>query len=355
MTNIALPENIEKLKAYSSAKSEKLTGNTWLNANESPYTRLLEMRFDNLNRYPDPQPEAVIEGYARYAQVEQSNVLMTRGADEGIELLVRTYCEPSKDSIAIFTPTYGMYKVTADTHNIAINELSQEQLANEDTDALLPAIGEAKLVFVCNPNNPTGALQPIRKVAALADKLKGRAIVVVDEAYIEFCEDKSCLELIKTFPNVVVLRTLSKAFALAGLRVGFMLASETLLAPIRKVIAPYPVSTVVAQIAATALTSDALTQMRRQVSILNLAKKKLIQWLQNSEFVNAILCGEGNFVTLQLTDKQFVQQAMRQGLIMRPFVLFGEDNWLRISIGNEQELKQVETWLKQCQVTEEVS
>ncbi|MCF7513437.1 histidinol-phosphate transaminase [Pseudoalteromonas sp. L23] len=355
MTNIALPNNIEKLKAYSSAKSAKLTGTTWLNANESPYARVLEMCFDNLNRYPDPQPQAVIDAYAGYAKVEQTNVLMTRGADEGIELLVRTYCEPAKDSIAIFTPTYGMYKVTADTHNIAINELSQAQLAKNDVGSLISAIGDAKLVFVCNPNNPTGAIQPASKVAALADKLKGRAIVVVDEAYIEFCEEQTCVELIKEFSNVVVLRTLSKAFALAGLRVGFMLASEALLAPVRKVIAPYPVSTVVAQIAATALTSDAITQMRRQVSILNLAKKKLIQWLQDSEFVSAMLCGEGNFVTLQLTDKQFVEQAMRQGLIMRPFVLFGEDNWLRISIGNEQELKQVENWLKQCQVTEEVS
>ncbi|WP_440056426.1 histidinol-phosphate transaminase (plasmid) [Pseudoalteromonas sp. T1lg65] len=354
MTSIALPENIDSLKAYSSAKSEKLTGTTWLNANESPYAKVYETCFDTLNRYPDPQPEAVIDAYSQYSGIDTDGVVMTRGADEGIELLVRTYCQPDKDSITIFTPTYGMYKVTADTHNVSINELSQQQLADASIAELVSAIGDSKLVFICNPNNPTGSIQPLQRIAQLAESLAKKALIVVDEAYIEFCEQQSCAPLISGLDNIVVLRTLSKAFALAGLRVGFMLSNPKLLAPIRKVIAPYPVSTVVAVIAAQALSADAITQMRRQVSILNVAKKKLISWLQESEIVKEIFSGEGNFVTLQLTDKCYVQIATQMGLIMRPFLLYGQDNWLRISIGNEQELKQVKSWLAVCRQAEEV-
>ncbi|KZN60256.1 hypothetical protein N473_25070 [Pseudoalteromonas luteoviolacea CPMOR-1] len=349
MATSLLPKNIESLKAYSSAKSEKLTGNTWLNANESPFSKSIEISIDDLNRYPEPQPESVINAYSKYAQLSPTQVLMTRGADEGIELLMRTFCEPAKDSIAIFTPTYGMYKVSADTQNIAINALSQAQLKEAQVSELSALIGDAKLVFICNPNNPTGSLTPIDKIAALAKALENSALVVVDEAYIEFAPEQSAVSLLQDFDNVVVLRTLSKAFALAGLRTGFLLANDAVLNPVRKVIAPYPVSTAVAKIAEQALSVDAITQMRRQVSILNSNKAKLTTWLRNSPKVTQVLYGEGNFVTLQLSDKALIEQAMKAGTIMRPFTLFEEDNWLRISIGSEQELKQVKLWLEQSE------
>ncbi|KZN38543.1 hypothetical protein N480_12885 [Pseudoalteromonas luteoviolacea S2607] len=347
MSKSLLPKNIAELKAYSSAKSEKLTGTTWLNANESPYAKEFKLSLSNLNRYPEPQPENVINAYAKYAQLNAEQVLMTRGADEGIELLMRTYCESGKDSIAIFTPTYGMYKVSADTQNVAINELSQSLLLNADISEICASIGGAKLVFICNPNNPTGSLTPTSKIAALAKSLSGRALVVVDEAYIEFCPEQSAAPLLQDFENIAVLRTLSKAFALAGLRTGFLLANTKLLAPVRKVIAPYPVSTAVAMIAEQALNTDSVTQMRRQVSILNRNKDSLKTLLSNSPKVTQILSGEGNFVTLQLSDRSFIETAMQQGTIMRPFSLYGEDNWLRISIGSEQELEQVRLWLEQ--------
>ncbi|MFC3032513.1 histidinol-phosphate transaminase [Pseudoalteromonas fenneropenaei] len=345
MTNISLPENIQALKAYSSAKSLKLSGTTWLNANESPYARNFSVALNDFNRYPDPQPEAVINAYARYAALAPDQVLMTRGADEGIELLVRTYCAPGKDSIALFLPTYGMYKVTADTHNVAINSLTQALLLDGSVDEILAAIGDSKLVFICNPNNPTGSLTPVAKIAELASRLSGKALLIVDEAYIEFCAAQTAVGLVQDFANVVVLRTLSKAFALAGLRTGFTLAQPEVLAPIRKVIAPYPVATVVARIAEQALSQDAITQMRRQVTILNAAKQTLVGWLQNASAVTTVLPGEGNFVTLKLKDKASIDLAMQRGLVMRQFTLYGEDDWLRISIGCENELKQVKLWL----------
>lgn len=340
-----LPDNIAALAAYSSAKSEKLIGTTWLNANESPYAKNLELSIEDLNRYPDPQPQLVIDRYAAYTELKSDNVLMTRGADEGIELLVRTYCQPAKDSIALFLPSYGMYKVTADTHNVAINALTQELLLTANVDDIVTAVGSSKLVFICNPNNPTGSLTPLDKVKAIATALTGKALVIVDEAYIEFCPEQSATQLINEFSNIVVLRTLSKAFALAGLRTGFTLAQASVLAPIRKVIAPYPVSSVVASIAAQAIAPDAITSMRRQVSILNSLKLKLIEWLNASPAVLKILTGEGNFVTLKLADKNCFKVALEQGLVMRAFTLYGEDDWLRISIGSDQELEQVKIWL----------
>ncbi|MCG7533955.1 histidinol-phosphate transaminase [Pseudoalteromonas sp. OOF1S-7] len=349
MSQIELPENIASLSAYSSAKSEKLTGTTWLNANESPYSRRVSLNFEALNRYPDPQPEAVINAYASYAGLNPEQVLMTRGADEGIELLVRTYCTPGQDKIALFLPTYGMYKVTADTHNVGITALEQSLLQQGSAAEIAGAVGNAKLVFICNPNNPTGATVSTDKIAAIAAALKDKALVIVDEAYIEFCEQLTAANLLSDFENLVVLRTLSKAFALAGLRTGFTLASPNVLAPVRKVIAPYPVSAVVAQIAQEALTPDAITQMRRQVSILNKAKEKLTEVLGGSEKIANVMIGEGNFITVQVRQVNDIKQAMQSGLIMRPFTLFGEDNWLRISIGSEQELEQVRRWLTQPQ------
>lgn len=340
-----LPENIEALTAYSSAKSEKVSGNIWLNANESPYVKDVNIMVSDLNRYPDPQPAAVIDAYADYAGVSSEQVIMTRGADEGIDLLVRTYCEPARDNIALFLPTYGMYKVTADTHNVAVNGLTQDLLLNGTVKEIIKALSGSKLVFICNPNNPTGSITPVEKIAEVTKALSGKAIVVVDEAYIEFSESNSCALLLKDFENLVVLRTLSKAFALAGLRTGFMLGGKSILAPIRKVIAPYPVSTVVAQIAEKALNSDAITQMRRQVTILNKAKLTLTSWLEKSLAINEIISGDGNFVTVQLKDKNCLSFSAQMGLVMRPFNLYGQDNWLRISIGNEQDLKSVKDWL----------
>ena len=341
-----LPDYIESLTAYSSAKSEKLTGSTWLNANENPYAKDISLSVDDLNRYPEPQPEDVITRYANYAQVNADQVLMTRGADEGIELLIRTFCEPAKDSIALFLPTYGMYKVSAQSHNIGLNSLSQEDLQSDTIPQLVEKIGDSKLVFICNPNNPTGALIDTNRIQALSDALPSNTILVVDEAYIEFCSEYSSTKLINESKNIVVLRTLSKAFALAGLRCGFTLASTHILAAMKKVLAPYPVSTVVAAIAKNALANDAISSMRRQVNILNKLKLELVDWLQTSPQVETVLTGSGNFVTLKLTDASYIKVASEMGLIMRPFTLFDSDAWLRISIGSNSELAQVKTWLE---------
>jgi histidinol-phosphate aminotransferase len=345
MNSSLTPEHITSLKAYSSAKSEKLTGSTWLNANESPFIERFELTFESLNRYPDPQPESVISSYANYAGVTNDSLLMTRGADEGIELLVSTFCESGKDAIVQFLPTYGMYTVTAQSSNVALINLSQDDLINSPADNLVERANGAKLIFVCNPNNPTGNTVSVERVEEIVRAFKDKAIVVVDEAYIEFCEELSSVPLIAKYNNVVVLRTLSKAFALAGLRTGFVISNPELIKTMRKVLAPYPVSSVFAQIAEQALTPSNIKSMKRQVAIIKSNRVTLSEHLSNCNKVVQVLASNANFLTIQLTNKRFINNAMEQGLIMRPFTLFGEDNWLRISIGSEQELNTVFSWL----------
>ncbi|WP_372767777.1 histidinol-phosphate transaminase [Pseudoalteromonas sp.] len=345
MSDNFAPDYIASLTAYSSAKSEKLSGSTWLNANESPFTNEFELNLTNLNRYPDPQPEAVISAYASYADLAPSNVLMTRGADEGIELLVSTFCRSGVDAIAQFIPTYGMYKVTAESANVTLINLTQSDLLEASTTELVEKALNAKLVFICNPNNPTGSVVPLKRIEEIAYAFKDKAIVVVDEAYIEFCDELTAAQLIKSHQNVVVLRTLSKAFALAGLRTGFVLSNQTLINTMRKVLAPYPVSTVVASIAEQALSPCNINSMKRQVTILNNNRETLISTLKQCIKVVKILPSFANFVTIKLSDKCYITKAMASGLIMRPFTLYGEDDWLRISIGSEQELNVVFNWL----------
>ena len=345
MSQSIIPSYIDSLKAYSSAKSEKLTGTTWLNANESPYAKSFDIDLAKLNRYPDPQPECVINNYAKYTGLNPENIIMTRGADEGIELLTRTFCESGKDSITQFLPTYGMYKVTADSANVTLNDLTQDDLHNAPVAELVEKSQGTKLVFVCNPNNPTGATVSLNRINEIAAAFASKALVIVDEAYIEFCPELSAVSLIQEHSNVVVLRTLSKAFALAGLRTGFVLTNPELASVMRKVLAPYPVSGVVAAIAEQATSSDNITSVKRQVTILNDLRAELSERLKACDKVLDVLPSQANFVTLKLTDAKYIKQATESGLIMRPFVLYGEDTWLRISIGSEQELSVVYTWL----------
>lgn len=342
MANNYTPEFINDLVAYSSAKSLKQTGSLWLNANESPFTKSVEIALDNLNRYPDPQPQLVIDRYSAYANVANTQVMMTRGADEGIELLVRTFAESGKDSITLFAPTYGMYKVSAQSHNVALNVLTQSALQTEQIDTLVTQIGTSKLVFICNPNNPTGELVSLARISEIAKKLEGKAIVVVDEAYFEFSGETSATSLINEFDNLVVLRTLSKAFALAGIRTGFLMTNETLLAPLKKVLAPYPVAGVIAQLAADALSDSNIATVKRQVVILNQLKQKLSEFLEHSTLTEQVLPSYANFVTVKLVDNTLYDQALAEGIVMRAFTLYENESWLRISIGSEQELQQVQ-------------
>ncbi len=227
----------------------------WLNANEAPGNGEYQLTAANINRYPDFQPTSLLNAYSTYCGLAKEQVLATRGADEGIELIIRSFCRAYQDSILICPPTYGMYAISAQNHGAGVISVP---LVNNvlNLAALAEQVGKTKVVFLCSPGNPTGNLLPREQIVAAINLFKDSAMVVVDEAYIEFCPEQTITDLLADFDNVIILRTLSKAFALAGLRCGFTLASSDVITLLSKVIAPYPISAPVAELASKALCHD---------------------------------------------------------------------------------------------------
>ena len=236
--------------------------------------------FARLNRYSDCQPKALIQAYANYAGVKPEQVLTSRGADEGIELLIRAFCEPNEDTILFCPPTYGMYAISAETFGVERKKVPLTQDWQLDLPTIEANLDNVKLVFVCSPNNPTGNLVKREDIISLLEMTKGRAIVVMDEAYIDFCPEASTVDLLAEYSNLAILRTLSKAFALAGLRCGFTLANAELINVLLKVIAPYPVPVPVADIAVQALSEAGLARAKFQVLDLNANRAYLQVGLQ---------------------------------------------------------------------------
>ncbi|GHL20877.1 hypothetical protein ECZU24_37180 [Escherichia coli] len=231
-------ENVRNLTPYQSARRLGGNGDVWLNANEYPTAVEFQLTQQTLNRYPECQPKAVIENYAQYAGVKPEQVLVSRGADEGIELLIRAFCEPGKDAILYYPPTYGMYSVSAETIGVECRTVPTLDNWQLDLQGISDKLDGVKVVYVCSPNNPTGQLINPQDFRILLELTRGKAIVVADEAYIEFCPQASLAGWLTEYPHLAILRTLSKAFALAGLRCGFTLANEEVINLLMKVIAP---------------------------------------------------------------------------------------------------------------------
>ncbi|MFK8258268.1 histidinol-phosphate transaminase [Erwinia sp. AnSW2-5] len=335
--------NVRALTPYQSARRLGGNGDVWLNANEYPLAVPFELSQQTLNRYPECQPKLVIERYAAYAGLTPEQVLVSRGADEGIELLMRAFCEPGKDAVLFCPPTYGMYSVSAETIGIEYRTVE----SREDWQLNLPAIADqldnVKLVYVCSPNNPTGNLINPDDIRQLLEMTRGKALVVADEAYIEFCPSASLAGWLKDYPHLVVLRTLSKAFALAGLRCGFTLANAEVIALLMKVIAPYPLSTPVADIAGQALSDQGIALMRQHVSELVATREKLIADLRKLDCVEQVFESDTNYILARFTaSSQVFKTLWDQGIILRdqnkqP----GLAGCLRISIGTRDECQRV--------------
>ncbi|ORM53643.1 histidinol-phosphate transaminase [Pantoea conspicua] len=335
--------NVRALTPYQSARRLGGNGDVWLNANEFPLPVPFELSQQTLNRYPECQPKIVIERYAAYAGLQPEQVLVSRGADEAIELIMRAFCEPGQDAILFCPPTYGMYSVSAET--IGIEYRTVPALA--DWQLNLPAIADqlegVKVVYLCSPNNPTGNLINQDDIRELLAMTAGKALVVADEAYIEFCPQATLTSWLKDYPNLVILRTLSKAFALAGLRCGFALANKPVIDLLMKVIAPYPLATPVADVAGQALSEQGIALMREHVAQLNENRSWLLAELAQIACVEQVFTSETNYVLARFTDSPKVFKTLwDQGIILRdqnknP----GLSGCLRISIGTHEECGRV--------------
>ncbi|MEQ4451556.1 histidinol-phosphate transaminase [Kosakonia sacchari] len=336
-------KNVRELTPYQSARRLGGRGDVWLNANEFPTAVPFELTQQTLNRYPECQPKAVIESYAHYAGVKPEQVLVSRGADEGIELLIRAFCEPGKDAVLFCPPTYGMYSVSAETLGVeyrTVPALSDWQL---DLQGIADKLDGVKVIYVCSPNNPTGQIINPQDFRVLLEMTRGKAIVVADEAYIEFCPQATLAGWLSEYPNLVVLRTLSKAFALAGLRCGFTLANEDVIALLLKVIAPYPLSTPVADIAAQALSPQGIVAMRERVAQILVERQYLVTALRDIPCVEQVFDSETNYILVRLTASSAVFKSLwDQGIILRdqnkqPSL----SGCLRITIGTRAESQRV--------------
>ncbi|NIG17897.1 MULTISPECIES: histidinol-phosphate transaminase [Pantoea] len=335
--------NVRALTPYQSARRLGGNGDVWLNANEFPLPVPFELSQQTLNRYPECQPKLVIERYAAFAGLSPEQVIVSRGADEGIELLMRAFCEPGKDAILFCPPTYGMYSVSAETIGIEYRTVA----ALDDWQLNLPAIAEqldgVKVVYMCSPNNPTGNLINQDDIRKLLEMTAGKALLVADEAYIEFCPEATLAGWLKEYPHLVILRTLSKAFALAGLRCGFTLANKPVIDLLMKVIAPYPLATPVADVAGQALSEEGIALMRKHVAELNANRAWLFEQLPQLNVVQQVFPSETNYILARFTDSPKVFKTLwDQGIILRdqnknP----GLAGCLRISIGTREECERL--------------
>ncbi|EEX51279.1 histidinol-phosphate transaminase [Pasteurella dagmatis] len=335
-------KNIQALTPYQSARRLGGKGDIWLNANEYPTSPNFDLTHRTFNRYPEPQPQAVIEGYANYAGVKPENVLVSRGGDESIELIIRTFCE-TQDSVLYCPPTYGMYSVSAETCGITLKTVpltADFQLNLSEIERNLTGV---KVVFVCSPNNPTGTLVNREDLLALLEMTRDKAIVVVDEAYIEFCPQATMATELKKYPHLAIIRTLSKAFALAGLRCGFTLANKELIDVLQKVIAPYPLPVPVADIASQALQKDGLQMMQQRVQEILQNRTALEAEICTLPCVENVFASDGNYVLVKFKDGQKVFQTLwEQGIILRnQHSALMLENCIRITIGTAEENRQV--------------
>jgi histidinol-phosphate aminotransferase len=327
---------------YRSARSDKLDGAIWLNANESPWANPADAD-SHLRRYPDPQPQRLREALAGLYSCSPQQLLAGRGSDEGIDLLLRAMCRPGGDAVVVTTPTFGMYAVSARLHGTLVVDVP----LREDEDGYrcdFAAIGDAaerdaaKIVFLCSPGNPGGNLLPIECIAMLAARLQAQTIVVVDEAYIEFADAPSAITLLEAHPNIAVLRTLSKAHALAAARIGCVIADAALIAVLQRCQAPYPlpVPSVEAALAALAPGARGKTEARTRETMGERAR--LQSALARSPAVRRVVPSRANFVQVRCVDAQASFDALlAAGVVVRDLRAMGLPDALRISIGTPEQ------------------
>jgi len=333
--------NIRHLKPYSSARDEfKGEANIFLDANENSLGSPLLKWY---NRYPDPMQWKIKEKLSVIKQVLADQIFLGNGSDEPIDLLFRCFCEPGVDEVIVFPPTYGMYEVSANINNVHLSKVPLTKEFQLDLEALESAIKpHTKIIWICSPNNPSGNSIHRQDIDMVLNNFDG--LVVVDEAYINFSRQKSLVADLADYPNLVVLQTLSKAWGLAGLRVGMAFASAEIIGYLNKVKPPYNISEPVQELAFKAL--DEIGQVNDMILQLVEARKQLEQDFMKSPQVVKVFPSDANFLLVEFTQaKAMYDFLVSKGIVVRDRsnVLLC-DHCLRITVGTDAEnLKLVET------------
>ena len=328
--NKLLRKNIQTLKPYSSARDE-YTGEAmvFLDANENPFN-------EPYNRYPDPLQKELKERIAALKEIEAQHIFLGNGSDEPIDLLIRAFCEPGIDNIITLNPTYGMYQVAADINNVEVKQISLNETFDLDNDLVLDAVdNNTKIIFLCSPNNPTGNSLDPEKMISLINQFEG--LVVIDEAYIDFAPGKSLLPRLAEFPNVVILQTFSKAWGMAGIRLGMAFASKAIIDVLNKIKYPYNLNILTQQKALELIQN--IDEMKRWVKLIIAERIKMADLLKDYPFVVKIYPSDANFLLVKMFDaKGIYDYLVERGIIVRDRskIHLCEDS-LRITMGTSEE------------------
>jgi len=331
-------KNILALKPYSSARDE-FSGKEgiFLDANENP--------FGELNRYPDPYQRDLKQKLAGLKSIQADNIFIGNGSDEVIDLTYRIFCEPGKDNVILCPPTYGMYEVSANTNNVVVQNVSlSNQTFQLNTERILAAITEnTKLIFVCCPNNPTGNGVKWADIKRILEGFNG--IVVVDEAYIDFASYNSLITRLPDYPNLLIMQTFSKAWGLAGARIGIAYADSRIISLFNKVKPPYNVSELNQKAALTAL--DNYTEFEKRKGLILKERSLLINKLEELSQVKKIYPTEANFMLLEVENAE----AVYNNLVGKKIIVRNRSslvkNCIRITVGSAEENQKLVEAFKQ--------
>jgi histidinol dehydrogenase len=344
--------DFQGFKGYSSARMEAKAGGVFLNANEAPISPLNDDAYQ-INRYPEPQPAKLVERLAELYGVSKDQLLLGRGSDEPIDLLTRAFCRPGVDRVMIMPPTFGMYKVCADVQGADVLQVplkSNDGFAPDWIAAKQALARNVKLSYICTPNNPTGDCVDAGALRDFIEAARGLSVVIVDEAYGEFSADinVSAIALLAEYDHVVILRTLSKAYGLAGARLGVAIAHPKLISLLRSLQAPYPIPTPVAALALTALADQDAIAARLSASVAQ--RNWLRAEMQRLPGVTKIWPSAANFLSFCVPDAKAIYLALAaRGVIVRDVSHYiGLSNHLRVSIGTAIENQQFLTALTEA-------
>jgi histidinol-phosphate aminotransferase len=335
--------DLRAFTGYASARREKATGQVWLNANESPWRSSADSGL-GLNRYPEPQPAGLRARMAELYGVPVERLMVTRGSDEGIDLLVRSFCRAGIDGVLIATPCFGMYAVSARVQNAPLVEIpldDEEGRFSLDLTAVTDVIthGEVRIAFLCSPANPTGQALTLKQIARLTEAAEGKAVVVIDEAYAEFSSIGPATGLLDRFPHLVLLRTLSKAYAMAGARIGAVLADPDVIGVLRSVSAPYSVAAPSASLANDALSERGRAEASERMATTIRERDFLFKTMAKVPGVLRVYPSEGNFLLVRFADADAaLARLLAKGVVVRDMRAMPQlDNALRISVGTPEE------------------
>lgn len=333
-------KNIQNLKPYSSARHEfKGTAKVYLDANENPFN-------NGMNRYPDPMQWKVKERLAGIKKVKPENIFLGNGSDEPIDLLMRIFCEPGIDNIITLPPTYGMYQVSADINNVEVRKVNLTTDYQLDVDRILAAVDDhTKILFICSPNNPTGNSIDRTDIETLVQQFKG--VVVIDEAYIDFSSEESCLDFIETYENVVILQTFSKAWGMANIRLGKAFSNTQIIDLLNKVKPPYNISELTQKAALLAFKHR--DKVREAVATILRERSRLEDNLTRYDFVEEVYPSDANFILVKVdAPNELYDFLAAKGIVVRnrSTVTLCE-GCLRLTIGQPKENDDLMAALKQ--------